>query len=166
MEVLTVFVVLGVLGTLLLKAIKQPRNAVEKVACIANLRSIHIGLNSYITDHKEWPQMPPALDNQKSAEWWIEALRPYLGEKKVWQCPTFQRQAQENPQSGSEHLQIDYIPTDFDERPMTPFKWANMPWVMEVGDFHGSGNLAVFPDGSVRTIWEAYKLQHPDGVIP
>lgn len=166
LELVTVLVVIGVLATLLFKVAKQPRDAVERVACMANLRSLHVALNSYITDHKEWPQMPSELDNEQSANWWVNTLRPYVGDQKVWHCPTFQRQAQETPEKFSEHIKIDYIPTDFDNRPMTPFKWPNMPWIIEIGDFHGSGNLAVFPDGSVRTIWEAYKLQHPDAVIP
>ena len=106
------------------------------------------------------------MTEQQLAQWWIDQLSPYIGDKKVWQCPTFQRYRSEAPATFADHGVIDYIPTNFDDRPMTPFKWGNMPWVVEVGDFHGSGNLAVFADGSVRTIWEAYKLQHPDAVVP
>lgn len=166
LELLTVMVVMGILATLLISAVKKPRAQVERVACMANMRSLHVGLNSYVTDHGQWPQMPPNLDNEQSANWWITVMRQYVGDEKVWTCPTFQREFAQSPEKFSEHPKIDYIPTDFDPLPMTPYKWSGMPWLVEVGDFHGAGNLAIFPDGSVRTIWEAMKQLNPGAPTP
>lgn len=165
-ELLTVLVVMSVLATLMIRAAKQPRDAVERIGCISNLRSLHIALNSYITDHKQWPQEPANVDDTQLADWWTKALSPYLSDKRAWECPTYQRLRNEDPGKTADHGVIDYIPTRFDSLPMTPFKWPNMPWGVELGDFHGSGNLAVFSDGSVRTIWEAYLLQNPGGALP
>lgn len=166
LELLTVLVISGVLMTMLIKMLEQPRASVERVACMSNMRSLHVALNSYIIDHKHWPQMPPGLDNEQSAEWWIKSLASYVGEEKVWSCPTFRRKFKEEPQKYSKDFRIDYIPTDFDALPMTPFKWSSMPWLVEVGDFHGAGNLAVFPDGSVKTIWDMYREMHPGAPLP
>ena len=65
---------------------------------------------------------------------------------KVWMCPTHKRATKE------EFLRYSsYHPMTFDRGAMTPYRWSNMPWVMEIGDNHGNGPLIIMPDGSVTT---------------
>lgn len=47
---------------------------------------------------------------------------------------------------------IHYTPTMFDDKQGTPYKWPKQPWLIEIGDMHGNGALAGFPDGSTRAI--------------
>ena len=49
---------------------------------------------------------------------------------------------------------IDYYPTPFDNKEITPHRWAEQPWFIERGAVHGAGNLMIFPDGSVKTLDE------------
>ncbi len=77
--------------------------------------------------------------------------------EKAWQCPTLKRLARENPKAASRQPHIHYVPTLFDDNATTPFRWQELPWAIEVGDMHGSGNLMLFQDGAVKTYKDVYE---------
>lgn len=122
----------------------------ESARCMGNLRNLHVALSSEMQDQKQWPQLPTnvTLNSQQEYDWWIEKLLPYGMEKKSWICPTISRMVREKRATGN--ASIHYLPTPFDEKPMTPFQWPDMPWATEVADMHNVGVLRLYSDGSIR----------------
>jgi hypothetical protein len=108
-------------------------------------------------DRHQWPQPPAGIAPAQLDQWWIDALSQYGASSKTWICPTFQRLIDANPKNASENPQIHYMPTQFDDKQSTPFKWPTMPWLVEVGNFHGDGNLVIFSDGSVKTLNDVFR---------
>ena len=88
------------------------------------------------------------------AQRWIDALQPYGLDQGTWLCPTVQRLMGGPDMSKEENRRIDYVPTPFDSNPMTPYRWSTQPWYIEKGNMHGSGNLIIFPDGHIQSLYE------------
>ena len=148
-----------VLSSVLFAVTGSLRRKAEKAACVANMKSIFAALATYTTDNGRWPQVPESVlvDEEKLSEWWIAVLDEYDISEKTWMCPTYKRLSSAKAESGK--AKICYIPTQFDAAsPMTPYKWANQPWLMEIGDHHGKGALILRPDGSVTP----FSLAPPD----
>ena len=129
---------------------KGLRNKAEQARCIANMKSIFAALAAYTNDYKHWPQ-PPAgslADEDKFWDFWFEALDEYDIDEDTWMCPTYKRLSHKE---GSDKRRSSYMPAGFDGKsPATPYRWANQPWLMEIGDHHGKGPFVLRPDGSVR----------------
>ena len=85
---------------------------------------------------------------------WVEALKNYGTNQKVWTCPTIQRRFREDPSQFSHYPTIHYMPAEFDEKPQTPHRWPTMPWALEIGSMHGGGNLLIRGDGGIREMNE------------
>jgi hypothetical protein len=47
---------------------------------------------------------------------------------------------------------IDYISTNFDDQPNTPYRWRAQPWFAEKGAVHGEGPLLIGSDGNVHEL--------------
>jgi prepilin-type N-terminal cleavage/methylation domain-containing protein len=152
MEILVALGVLAVLVIVSLVAYKPLLARADAGRCMANMRGLHVVLSAYIQDRAQWPQEPRDLwegDNEAAVEdWWIEELKPYGAEERVWQCPTLARQQR----SAADAQRMHYAPTRFDARPFTPFRWAKQPWLIEIGNMHGRGAHILFPDGSIRVM--------------
>lgn len=150
MASLTILAILMAIGTSTFSAF---RARAADGACTANMRSLRVSLEAYIQDNNGWPQMPDALMEKENEEpmweWWVEELEPYGGNQKYWICPThielFTRGRK--PEEIPDHWG-SFVPTHFDDHPVTPYRW-NQPWLMERGDFHGSGAKVLMPDGSI-----------------
>jgi type II secretory pathway pseudopilin PulG len=155
MELMTVIVVIVILVALLMPAVGMVRKRVEKVRCMSNLRGLHAGAHAYVQEKGQWPQISTVLIRDKKREYdklWIEALAPYGIARKVWICPTIQREmgAPDFEKEGRERC--DYVPMPFDSGKDTPYKWAKQPWFAERGDVHGRGQLVILTDGGTHDL--------------
>lgn len=155
LEILVVALIVGILASMTFPMYGIMRAKAEDVSCTANLKTLHVSLAAYLADKREWPQAPESIMNKEEKLWefFVEELEEYGGEQKYWTCPTHFRQTigarpvEERPEYFS-----SYIPTLFDDREATPFKWRQ-PWLIERGDLHGNGAKLLMSDGDVS----AYK---------
>jgi len=157
---------IGVMATLLAPSLTHFRNKAERLICNGNLRSLHTSLNSYLTDNKHWPQVPPELENEETAKFWVDTLKDYGTTPVVWLCPSIRRLYKEDPASFSHNPIIHYTPAEFDEHEFTPRKWPAMPWVMEIGSFHGDGNMMIRGDGGIRELNELLREMGDQSTMP
>jgi prepilin-type N-terminal cleavage/methylation domain-containing protein len=158
LELLTVVVVLAIVATMLMPAISAMAERMERSKCTMNLRALHIGAEFYLQDQKHWPQISAEYINNGTDEYarrWIEALKPYKVSENVWRCPTVEKKLPPTDKSKTgEQKRIDYYPTPFDSKQVTPHRWAGQPWFIERGAVHDSGNLMIFQDGSIKSFDE------------
>jgi prepilin-type N-terminal cleavage/methylation domain-containing protein len=154
-ELLIVIAIMAVLVTVTVSAAwRKLQQRAERFKCESNLRSFFVALNAYMMDHEQWPQMPEKIFEKGSRddywEWWFDTLKDYQITEDHWLCPTDRREVRANQKpEEQEKFQSSYAPTNFDSGPNTPRAW-NQPWLLERGDFHGSGNLMIMPDGSIQ----------------
>ncbi len=148
-------VIIITLASILIISFEPVRARAEATRCMANLRGLHSGFALYTQEKGRWPQIGEVVskDSELSARFWRSELRPYVG-NKVWECPTYVRHLGENPEERAQAPKLHYAPTQFDGLAFTPYKWPKMPWAIEVGNFHGSGSLVLFPDGSIKSMDE------------
>lgn len=138
--------------------------AIEAARCMQNMRSLHTSLNSYVQQVGHWPQIPEEVDPMDSGEdkayedWWIRELESFGVTPPVWQCPTIRRLVSRKDEDGRPRMH--YSPTMFDEHPLTPYRWATQPWLIEIGNMHGHGAYLIFPDGSIRTMYDIIPPAH------
>ena len=157
-EIVAVVAIMGILATLVFRASTTLAQRAEKPVCIANLKALYQALSTYVADNQQWPQLPKDIELDTPAEdvWWRTNLAPYGMAEKAWTCPTLRRTArQSNAQDALK--ENHYVPTIFDKKPNTPFKWPKMPWAMEVGNNHGGGLLVLMMDGSIVPYPEFYE---------
>jgi len=150
LELVIGIAILLVLASLIGVAYRTITPRVAKVKCLNNMRQIHVALSSHLNDRNRWPQIPTTLPDTNEAyeAWWIDTLLPYGAEERIWLCPVLKAKRVED--STGYVLRMHYIPADFDASPMSPRRWPNMPWLVERGNNHGKGSLALFPDGATR----------------
>jgi prepilin-type N-terminal cleavage/methylation domain-containing protein len=150
LEVAASVVIVAILAMLLFNVASRLPGAADRVQCTQNLKSIYIGLNNYMEEKGSWPQQPRFSQKQHKLreDYWIETLKPYGVTEKMWQCPGIKRLG--NIRADHTAPRVTYSPTMFDEKPGTPRKWPNMPWVVEIGNAHGHGPLLILQDGSVH----------------
>jgi len=129
--------------------------AADRVQCTQNLKTLYVGLSSYLDEKGHWPKEPNyTKDKEKEyEEFWMGALKHYGVTDAVWKCPGITRLG--NMQTDGHPARMHYSVTMFDDKPTTPRKWSNMPWVVEIGNAHGHGPLLILPDGSVHD-WDFY----------
>jgi hypothetical protein len=148
---------ISVLTTIFLSAVlNKARMKAELIECQGHMISLGGALGSYHHDHHQWPQMPEDAeaggsdDEESYWKWWQDTLRPYGVDHTHWMCRTDNRLiASKIPDEDRPAYESSYLPTDFDEREMTPFQWPQ-PWVMERGQFHGTGIQVLMPDGTLK----------------
>ncbi len=159
-ELVVVVVLVGILAVLTVPVAQYARKKGELAVCSNNLRNLHGILGAYVQDQGHWPQPPEELnqDAAKYGVWWIKQTEPYGATPEVWTCPTLRRELSKTEFSNeSERPAIHYAPTQFDDLALTPYKWETQPWLMEISDAHGGGNLILFPDGSVQGMQDAMR---------
>jgi type II secretory pathway pseudopilin PulG len=161
LEILTVAVVIGILALLLIPAISSMRARAQRVQCMANLRSLYVAAESYLQQNGSWPQIAVTDSEEDDARAWISAFSPFGVTQKNWICPTIQN-LQGNPDmSDPSNVRLDYFAMRFDDKPLTPHRWTDAPWFVELGDVHGNGNLVIFTDGSIKASKELPGLPSP-----
>lgn len=154
MELLLVVAILAVLAAMMVPMYGYFRRKAEDAVCMANLRTLHAALSSYMGDNGQiWPQNPnpdAETDDSAEAKWWYDTLKSYGPTRKTWLCPshTVDSATENDPQN----YDFSYIPTNFGPEPNVAYKWKQ-PWVIEFGGYH-DGNMAnqVMPDGSLRKV--------------
>ena len=151
LELLIALVIVGILMTLLMPVYGHMRERAQKVQCMANLRGLYVGTETYLQRNGSWPQIflknygsPPDYANA-----WVAALAPFGIERSTWICPTIQELLHNPDYKNSASARLDYISTGFDDKPTSPHQWPRQPWFIESGDVHGNGNLIIFTDGSI-----------------
>lgn len=151
-EVLAGVCILILLASMIITYLTPNLARAEGVRCATNLRNLHVAFDNYVQETHHWPQEPVGLvDNDEAHEdWWTSEVKDYGAPIEVWTCPTIKRLVVARAKTG--RPKMHYTPTPFDDLAMTPYKWPNMPWLMEIGNMHGNGALAVFADGSVRSM--------------
>lgn len=158
LELLTVIAVILILVGMLMPAMTEIRERVEKSRCMGNLRSLHVAAAAHVQDHKRWPQISSTLikeqKHQEFARQWIAALEPYNIPKLNWICPTLQRRLNHPDFEKPGQERVDYIGMPFDSKEITPTRWPKAPWFCERADVHGNGQLIIFTDGSVKELKE------------
>lgn len=153
LEVLAAIFLLAILAALLLPNTSALAHRAREAQCMANMRSIHLGLSSYLTDHgRIWPPGPSPAEEAPWSEFWLRALQPYHVEPATWRCPAITAMiAREDPSPSANPL-LHYLPTMFDDQPDTAYRWTTQPWLIERANAHGRGALICFPDGSVKPL--------------
>ena len=151
LEILAVLCILTILALLLVPNYKTWMAKAAQVACMANMRSIHIGLGTYLNDHKNiWPQGPAPFDGAPWAKFWIRTLEAEGVPRKTWECPSIRGMLGDPSRDEITESSIHYIPTMFDGLPGTARRWPTQPWLVERANAHGNGALICFTDGSVK----------------
>jgi len=149
LEMLAAVSIVLILVAMIYPALEKITPRAEMVACMNNLRNLRTAFSVYATDG--WPQIPKgiALGSNEEQRWWIEQTKKYLGlSEKAWRCPTIARLFKSS--SEDERPIIHYLPTPFSAQPNKANKNPQMPWFIEIGNAHGSGNLLVRQNGTVE----------------
>jgi prepilin-type N-terminal cleavage/methylation domain-containing protein len=149
LELLVVTFIIAVLVSLSFPLYGLIRRKAEQAACAANMKTLFAALQVYTTDKGHWPQPPASAlaDEDRFWDFWTAALAEYDITEEIWMCPTYKRLSSE---ADGEKRKATYLPAGFDAvSPLTPYRWGNQPWLMEIGDHHGDGPLMLRPDGSI-----------------
>lgn len=154
LELATAVVIIAILSLLVYGAIGYMRGRARRAQCMANLRALHVAAEHYREQHGSWPQIRRRdyPDPEAHANAWIDAFAPYGVQRSTWICPGMQEMVREEDYTKAENARLDYVAMPFDDKPLTPHQWERQPWFIEVGDVHGSGNLMIFPDGSISDL--------------
>ena len=149
LELLVVTFIIAVLVSLSFPVYGLIRRKAEVAACAANMKTLFSALQVYTTDKGHWPQPPASAlgDEDKFWDFWIAVLAEYGITEETWMCPTYKRLSKEDDIS---KRKATYLPAGFDAvSALTPYRWGNQPWLIEIGDHHGDGPLMLRPDGSI-----------------
>ena len=151
-ELLAVIAIIMLLAAVVVPNYGRWMTAAAQARCMGNLRSLHVGLGSYLNDHQNvWPQGPSPQAGPEWSEFWIRTLEPYGITAKTWQCPSIAAMLRAPGSAQRFHeSSIHYVPTMFDHRPGTARLWPTQPWLIERADAHGNGALIAFTDGSIK----------------
>lgn len=153
-ELLAVVAILALLASVVLPNYGRWLASASQARCMANLRSLHVGLGAYLNDNQNiWPQGPSPEADAAWSKFWIQTLTPFGITSKTWQCPAITAMLRGNddkdPRSFNK-ASIHYVPTMFDAKPGTAYKWPTQPWFIERANAHGNGALIAFTDGSIK----------------
>jgi type II secretory pathway pseudopilin PulG len=144
-----------ILVILLLLFVPNLRNFIYRsgeAACMANMRSINLGLHGYLQDHQNmWPQGPSPVETQPWETFWLGVLEKYGITPKIWQCPTCVSQMAAQGVPKDERPKVHYVPTTFSAEPGIANRWATQPWLIEKVSVHPNGPHICFPDGSIKS---------------
>lgn len=160
LEIVAVMLILTIVAVLFVPEMKGMLARAGEAACMANMRSINVGLHGYLQDHSSvWPQGPSPNDQDPWEEFWLATLQPYGITDRTWQCPTLRSQLSSQRGSRAAPPKVHYIPTMFSATPGAATRWATHPWLIERSSVHGHGPLICFPDGSVKSFFKVLAEQ-------
>ncbi len=163
LEIIASVAVVAILASIAMPIYSNFQGKAQRMKCAENIKSLGLGLSSYLEDHRQWPQIAPSPSDpgtpgdSPEATQWIQLLTPYgLGERN-WRCPTIESQVrrQGNPLA-LKAKRIDYTPTTFPADPAAPRQWPRHPWLVERGAPHGTGPLVLLADGSLVTFEDIF----------
>lgn len=109
------------------------------------LQKAHAGLVKCLTEAKGiWPQVPANVTWDNRQRWWMQLLKPFGVEEKVWD---------QDP-----HLMV----TPFSDGLLTAYRWGTQPWLVTETTVHGVAYVIV-ADGSVHS-WLVDNRLLPPGI--
>lgn len=156
LELTIVIMVIAIVVVLTLPVISKLRARAQRAQCSANLRSLYVATELYLQQNQSWPQIrlggTGEGDFQTYARAWIAALAPYGVQPKTWICPAMQNRLENPDYTKPENQRVDYYAMNFDDKPTTPHRWANMLWFTETHNLHGKGQLMIMSDGSIKDL--------------
>ena len=151
LELMTVIVIISILVVMVSPSFTYLQARARKVACIANLKSLHVAANSYVQDNHHWPQIATAKSNDPvAAQGWIDIMKPYGLSQQNWVCPSIQQALHSPDLSDPTKTRVDYFATPFNAKATAPFQQPKQPWFIEAADVHGNGQEILFPDGHIE----------------
>lgn len=151
LEIVFVVAILAVLLALAAPEFPKWLAKASQAKCMANMRSLHVGLGTYLNDHGNiWPQGPSPEKGAEWAEFWIRTLESVNVPATTWECPAIRRMMGNPSRNEVTSDSIHYSPTMFDDKPGTARLWPTQPWLVERADAHGNGALLCFTDGSIK----------------
>jgi prepilin-type N-terminal cleavage/methylation domain-containing protein len=154
LELLIAIVVIGILAVLVISGFSMMKARAQRIQCTANLKSLYVAAESDVQQKGSWPQILRSSfsTDEAYAQAWVAELKPFGPSEKTWICPTIENLVGNVDYIQPQNARIDYIPMHFDTKEMTPHRWPDAPWFIEVGDMHGNGQLIIFTDGSIRDV--------------
>ena len=164
LEIVVVLLIVLILAGFLLPNYPKIIGAVQKAVCVSNMRSIHVGLSSYLQDYSDvWPQGPAPEEERAWEEFWVTTLEQQGVAPITWRCPAISARISSGAPDRERFPEtaMHYAPTMFDDTRGIARRWATQPWLIERADVHGAGPLICFPDGSVKDLRRVLAEQPP-----
>ncbi|AHF89120.1 hypothetical protein OPIT5_01420 [Opitutaceae bacterium TAV5] len=91
-ELLTVIVIIGILGAILIPTMATVRKVARGATCVSNLRQIAIAMQNHVAEHKTLP-----IPDEDLAPWynnyWMSKLQPYLEKRTATSTDTLSQKA-------------------------------------------------------------------------
>lgn len=161
LELLATICILIALAALALPNLREYLSRAREAVCLTNMRSITVGLHSYLIDHDAiWPQGPPKKDRMAWEKFWTCSLESYDISPRVWQCPEITAQLTQQTNDKDKIPQVHYTPTSFPPVKGIVYTMPGQPWLIEDANAHGKGSLVAFQD-SVKPL---FKILAENGV--
>ncbi len=171
LELLASLAIIATLVSLVVVYLGDVKKKAGIAGCMANLRTIHVGLTAQHQDTHRWPEVPDSVrgNDDSYSNFWRVTLKPYGVAEKSWRCPTSAQTVKRTPEQ--DKIDIDYSPAEFGDviqgqgqsglvqTEFGPFEFPKQPWVVESGDFHGDGNLLITTSGETISLNEFYRRQ-------
>ena len=87
-ELLVVISIITILVAMLLPALNKASDKAKGINCVANMKSIGLGVSQYIGDYNDWlpTDLAPTYPTTGHSRV-VLTLKPYIG-YAVWQCPS------------------------------------------------------------------------------
>src|SRR5690242_19349210 len=91
-ELLVVIAIIAILAAILFPVFARARENARRASCMSNLKQVSLAMMQYTQDYDEkMPKVALAASSAASDQnprGWADALRPYLKNTQIFQCPS------------------------------------------------------------------------------